>query len=73
MWQGPPIAEGRSDDDQEYIVPDAESESEEDSYDSDDEIAASHHFPPTDEGPSNAGPSQPSTGHFSHSLLLTLF
>eukprot|EP00210_Caulerpa_lentillifera_P001311 g1261.t1 len=55
---GPPIAEGKSDDDQEYIVPDVESESEEDSYDSEDEISASHHFPLMDEGPSDAGPSQ---------------
>lgn len=53
-------------------MPEVESESEEDSYDSDDEIAASHHFPSTDEGPSDAGPSQPSTGLISHSFLLTL-
>ena len=63
--QGPPIEDDRSDEDQDYVMPDSESETDDGTYESDEDVSVSHFFDP---GSSSAGPAvaggsgAPSTG-----------
>ena len=55
-WQGPPIADEKSDEDQDYIMPDDEPESEDGSFDSDEHVSVSQHF-------AAAGSNDPASGN----------
>ena len=64
-WQGPPIADEKSDEDQDYIMPDDEPESEDGSFDSDEHVSVSQHFAAasSSSGAAAAGSSDPASGN----------
>ncbi len=71
--QGPPIEDEKSDQDEDYVMPEGETESDEASFESDEEVSVSHHFGSGGGGSSSSaaaagGSSDLPAGHITHSF-----